>query len=429
MRRLLPTALLVLAIVVVIPSSAGAVTYGLGDSAGAFAGCIAGGASCCADTAGTCSRGSITGFYDNPTFRALANPQSVHRISEIRVFVPYDSLAEWNGSTTAPGCVFSQVLDHHWYDGAGRFHPPGESWDDLRASLIEAHADGLAPVVAIAGYSSPAARPAWDPPAPDPTTIAGYWELRCGVQGILGAVSRLPAADEPHIWEAFNEPDGVPVYNGPGQIGPSACQPSLAGAAGAAGVAGLAGVDGAAKAACDYVLVSGEIHAFAGHAADTVVAGALSQPSIPYLAAYAAELNSRLAGAEFPTTWSVHDYGDVTSSYATVGVTALSAFDSALKSVTGGRAGDLWVTEAGTELTDPVPDSDCPVVPGGPGAVAGGAGAVAGGVGAATGGTGAAASGAGTLGACVNGNTARQALAADAFFALPQAGVAVPITH
>jgi hypothetical protein len=29
----------------------------------------------------------------------------------------------------------------------------------------------------------------------------------------------------------------------------------------------------------------------------------------------------------------------------------------------------------------------------------------------------------------VNGNAARQALAADAFFALPQAGVAVPITH
>ena len=150
------------------------------------------------------------------------------------------------------------VLDHPWDDPAGRFHPPGESWNDLRASLIEAHADGLTPVVAITGYASPAAQPPWDPAGPDATTVAGWWTLHCGVQGILDAVGRLPAADRPHIWEAFNEPDVLPVYNGPGAAGAGACRVAAAGAP---------VVHGAAKAACVYALVADQIHAFAGRAA------------------------------------------------------------------------------------------------------------------------------------------------------------------
>jgi hypothetical protein len=396
MRRTVRSALLVAAVVLVIPSSAGAATYGLGDSAGAFAHCVTGGAVCCNDPTGTCPAGAVTGFSTNPLFRALTSPASAHRITEARFFVPYDALEQWNGSTTSPGCVFSQVLDHPWYDPASRFHPPGESWDDLRASLIEAHADGLTPVVAITGYASPGARPPWDPAGPDPTTVAGWWALHCGVQGILDAVSRLPAADQPHIWEAFNEPDILPVYNGPGAIGAGACRaPAAAGAE----------IDGAAKAACVYALVADQIHAFAGRAADTVIAGTLALPSVPYLAAYARQLASSLGPAQYPTIWSVHDYGDVTGSYAGVDLKPLSAFDSALRADTAGRAAQLWVTEAGTELTDPVPAPQCqPAMAPPPGRT-------------------------GTVGACVDGDAAAQALSADGFFALPDAGTAVPITH
>jgi hypothetical protein len=396
MRRTVCSALLVAAIVLVIPSSAGSVTYGLGDSSGAFAHCLAGGTACCIDHTGTCPEGTVTGFWANPLFRALTSPASQHRITETRFFVPYDALEQWNGSVTSPGCVFSDVLDRPWYDAAGRFHRSGESWDDLRASLIEAHADGLTPVVAITGYASPAARPSWDAAGPDPTTAPGWWALHCGVQGILDAVSRLPVADQPHIWEAFNEPDILPVYNGRGAIGPGACRVTAT---------GTPVVDGAAKAACVYGLVSRQIHAFAGRAADTVIAGTLAQPALAYLAAYASQLGSMLAPAEYPAVWSVHDYGDVTDSYPTIDVSPLSAFDSALRTDTAGRATALWVTEAGTELTDQVPAPQCqPAVAPPPGRT-------------------------GTLGACVDGNAAAQTLAADAFFALPEAGAAVPITH
>ncbi|HZE04652.1 MAG TPA: hypothetical protein VE127_05470, partial [Solirubrobacteraceae bacterium] len=229
-RRMLlvVVALLLLA----VPSRAGAVTYGLGDASGTFAHCIPGASACCNDQLGTCAAGAIGGYYDNSLFRALTGPASAHQITEVRLFVQYDALSEWNGSLTAPGCDFSRVVNAPWTDAAGRVHPAGQSWNDLRASLIEAHADGLIPVVSIAGYPGPAARPAWDQAAPDPTTVAGYWELRCGVRGILSAVSRLPAAYQPHIWEAFNEPDAVPVYNGPGAIGPGACAVSPAGSPG-----------------------------------------------------------------------------------------------------------------------------------------------------------------------------------------------------
>ena len=389
MLRPLRTALLALVIALVAPAAASAVSYGLGDASGAFARCVAGAAPCCENVGIDCPASAVAGYWSNPLFRQLTGAASRHRITEARFFVAYDAVEEFNGSTTSPGCRFSRALTERWTDAAGRLHHAGQSESDLRVSLIEAHADGLIPVVAIAGYI-PTAMPAWDQPAPDPTTLAGYWEYRCGVQGILDAVSRLPAADQPHIWEAMNEPDGFPVYNGDAQGPKTSCSVALNGAA-----------DGAAKAACDYVLSAAEIHHFAGHAADTVIAGAFSHPSPVYLADYAALIRTQLPGALSPSTWSVHDYGDVTDAFAGPVFTALSAFDQALATDAGGGARDLWVTEAGTELTDPAVSENCPQAPGVPV----------------------------TLGACVSGQPARQATAAADFFALPTAGVAVPITH
>jgi hypothetical protein len=398
MGRALRTALLVCALAFGLAAPAGAtvstpaITYGLGDAPGAFAHCVDDRFPCCEDPASVCLAGSVGGYYDQPAFQALTTPASRHRIGQVRFFVDYDAVQEFNGSTTSPGCEYSRALLHGWYDPAGRWHPPGQSLNDLVASLIEAGNDRLTAMVAIAGYENPSAKPPWDQTAPDPTTPAGYWEYRCGVQGILDAVSRLPPGDQPHIWEAFNEPDAAAMFNGPGRIGPGACDVRPA---------GEVGVDGAAKAACEYAIADDEIRHFAGHGSDTVIAGTFGQPSVPYLAAYAAQLRSTLPEAEFPATWSVHDYRDVTASFGAALLSGLEAFDEALRADTGGGARALWITEAGVELTDPATFGGCAPAPGLPE----------------------------TLGACVDGRSARQAVAAANFFALPEAGVAVPITH
>jgi hypothetical protein len=367
-----------------LPASAGAVTYGLGDAPGTFAHCLS------PSGPGTCP-GAIGGYYAGAAFRQLAAPASQHPVSEVRLFVAYDAVEEYNGSPASPCCTLSRVAQQSWSDGAGRVHPAAESWDDLRAGLLAARADGLTPMVSIAGYGSPNAMPAWDQPVPDPTTVAGWWEYYCGVQGALNAASKLPAADRPHIWEAINEPDGFGIYNG----NPDSTDESCA-------VAPASQIAGAAKAACAYILASREIHRFADHAGDTVIAGVFTHPSTGYLKPYAALLSAQLPGATFPGTWSVHDYGDVTASYDEPVATHLTLFDQALATDTQGAAHDLWVTEAGTLLTDRTVAGHCPA-----------AGVDA----------------AGTLGACVNGQVVRQAAATTGFFDLPAAGTAVPITH
>jgi hypothetical protein len=211
------------------------------------------------------------------------------------------------------------------------------------------------------------------------------------VQGIINSVDQLPAAEQPHIWEAMNEPDILPVYNGNSGDTDTSCNPDLEGA-----------VDGAAKGACDYVIGSQVIHAAAGHLTDTVVAGVFSRPTSSYLADYEALLSSQLPQSSQPDAWSVHDYADVTSSYAGPVRSALAGFDQALGAVTHGSALDLWVTEAGTRLVDSFEPGPCPA---------------------------AWPDRAGSLGACVNGQPARQGNAAAGFLDLPLAGTAVPITH
>jgi hypothetical protein len=374
-----------LAVCACLATSASAETYGLGDAPGPFAHCTI------AATPGSCPASATDGYYTDPNFRALTGPASAHRITQVRLFVAYDAIEEYNGSPTSPGCTLSRVAQQSWRDGAGRLHGAGESWNDLQAGLLAARADGLAPVVSIAGYGSPEATPSWDQPVPDTTTPAGWWEYRCGVEGVLNAVNRLPAADRPHIWEAVNEPDSFSIYNGNADSTDESCA-----------VVPVSDIAGAAKAACAYILAEHEIQHFAGHASDTVIAGVFTHPNTAYLKPYAALLAAQRPGALYPATWAVHDYDDVTASYARPVPVHLRAFDQALAADSGGGARDLWVTETGTLLTSHLVTGDCPAV----------------GVDAA-----------GTLGACVNGDGARQANDAVGFFNLPAAGTAVPITH
>jgi hypothetical protein len=366
------------------------VTYGIGDAPGWFARCIPTDPACCAPEAGTCLLSRTEGYFDGPRFLALTTPASAHRVRDVRLFVEYDAVQEWNGSSTAPGCVASRVLDGSWNDVYGA-QPAGESVGELLAGVIEARADGLTPVVAIAGYPFGFARPSWDAPTPDPTTIGGYWEYRCGVQGILDALSRLPAWEQPHIWEPMNEPDGFSIFHGTDAPQASGCTPG-----------GRPQPDGAAKAACDEVVASQVIHGFADHHGDTVMAGTFEHLDPGYLKVYAAQIGREMTGDAYPRTWSVHDYRDVDQAWDGTRASDLATFDRALARDTGERARSLWITEAATVLTSHVRLGACPAV----------------GVDAS-----------GTLGACVNGSPARQARAAAAFFALPRVASAVPITH
>jgi hypothetical protein len=53
-------------------------------------------------------------------------------------------------------------------------------------------------------------------------------------------------------------------------------------------------ISGPAKAACTYLLGAWEIHRFADHAGDTVIAGAFTHADDAYLKAYAALLAARV---------------------------------------------------------------------------------------------------------------------------------------
>jgi hypothetical protein len=368
-----------------VPAAASAETYGLGDAPGTLARCTI------AAAPGSCLTAAIGGYYDDPSFRALTSPASAHRITQVRLFVSYDAVEEYNGSPTAPGCTLSRVAQQSWRDGAGRDHGAGQSWNDLQAGLLAARADDLEPVVSISGYGSPNAAPSWNEPVPDTTTVAGWWEYHCGVQGVLNAVSKLPAADRPHIWEPVNEPDSFSIYKGNESSADESCA-----------VVPVSDISGPAKAACAYIVAANQIHQFAGHANDTVIAGVFTHPDTAYLRAYALLLAAQMPGAMYPATWAVHDYDDVTVSYDHPVAAGLRRFDRALADDSGGGARDLWVTEAGTLLTNHRVAGDCPA-----------AGVDA----------------PGPLGACVNGQAPRQASDAAGFFALPAAGAAVPITH
>jgi hypothetical protein len=373
-------------------TAAAGVTYGIGDAQGEFAGCASGVAHCCSSRRAHCPLSQLHGFFDNPLFLRLITPASAHRIRDVRLFVDYDAVEQWNGSTTAPGCEYSRTIDQPYYDLADGWHTPGQSISDLVAGVIEARDEGLTPVVSIEGFNYSVATPPGDIPFPDPTTTAGYWAYRCGLLGILGVLSRLPAWEQPHAWEPLNEPEGFRIFRSADGREASSCAVSETGQP-----------NGPAKAACAEVIASRLIHRYAHHARDAVIAGTFKHPYPSYLAPYVAQLKRELPGDAFPTTWSVHDYPEVTGGYAGARPgPQLASFDRALARDTGGRARSLWVSEAGTVLTSQLRGGDCPAIGNDP---------------------------AGTLGACIDGRADRQTADANSFFALPHVASAVPITH
>ena len=373
------------------PSATSRVVYGLSDAPGLFAQCTPTDPSCCPAGHAKCTKAGLQGYYDNPLFLKLTSPASAHRIRDVRLFVPYDAVSAWNGSTTRPGCTTSKIDAHAFKAPAGYVVPRGEAISQLIAGLTQARADGLTPLVTITGYPQLFDRPPGDVPMPDPTTIGGSSAFRCGLRGILGALSHLPAPDQPHVWEPLNEPETFPVFNGSGAAPATECK-----------VSARPEPDGPAKAACAQAVADRIIHATAGHGADTVIAGDFQHPYASYLAPFVSELQRQLPGHAFPATWSVHAYHEVSEGYTGARPTDVAGFDAALARDTHGRARSLWITEAASVLTSTYPGGGCPKA----------------GVDAAR-----------TLGACLNGQPRRQAASVSVFFALPHVAHAVPITH
>jgi hypothetical protein len=388
------------------PSAAEATTYGIADAEGTFASC--------SSYDYPCSAGSVGGYWSNAWFQLLYGSSSAHTLGSVRLFVDYDAVYAWNGSTTSPGCVYSNPLQYSWQDQSGSNHPAGQSWYDLFYGLQEAAADHLTPLVSIGGYGSIHAN-SWDPATPDPTTVSGYWQYYCGVAGIVSAINywnsngAIPAAGVPHEWEAFNEPDGTSTYNGNANSEDWNCDTSNNG-----------NVDGAGKAACDWIIAHNTIHAYSGHSTDTVAAGVFHAPSgatgscitYNYMCAYA---NMLVSQGYYPPTWAVHDYNDVTASTIN-GSThpLLKSFDSALYADTAQTASSIWVTEAATRLDDPDrtyngQGVNCAATPGDTD------------------------NNGGTLGACVDENAYAQTTAAQNFFTLPDVytygGAPIPVTQ
>ena len=77
---------------------------------------------CCYGDPTSCPAGGVTGFWNDPWFKALSSASSAHRVSFVRLFVSIDAVSQFNGSATTPGCGPSRVLQQSWYDTAGRLH-------------------------------------------------------------------------------------------------------------------------------------------------------------------------------------------------------------------------------------------------------------------------------------------------------------------
>jgi hypothetical protein len=414
-------ALAVAAAYLIASAPARAVTYGISDAQGQFATCPTSDDPCSSPT-------GVSGFWSSGAFTGLT--RGAHPLSGVRFPVKYDAVSTWNGSN---GCTLSNPYRYPYLDQGGRSHPASQSWYDLLYGLQAAYADGLHPLIVIVGYTAGDAVKSYtgtsargDPGEPDPTTSAGYWDYYCGVKGILdGIAAHLPTPQWPHLWEAWNEPDGGCTYRN-NDCSASTCaqinqvasnrdgehRNLTCSATGGHQATCAVGSDdgGAAKAACLWIVADNTIARAYGHAGDTVAAGTFSWPSTGYLAPYVELLASE---GYRPVTYSVHDYGDPTAS-GWLGISRtdqLSAFDAALGADTaaaGASAGQLWVTESGVDLTDRdrrYGRFDSIPCTGGSGAIR-----------------------SNTLGACIDGNQEAQVRGAQGFFDLQNVTGGPPVT-
>lgn len=387
--------------VLAMPARAAAVSYGIADAP----------SSCAVWGANSCNSWGY-GFASYSGGGAFSQLKNSLPLGYVRFFAPYDSVYV---ADAAGACRWSSDYTSHrsiqYPDGGG----PGSAWFRLAQEIRDAQAAGLQPLVALTTATSAGQQLDGVPATPDPTaggpggpsavTTAAGQDYACGVQGLTYQTQARGLAVEE--WEAWNEPDASPAYNGALDNAcaslPNSCGGIYAPGNGLCGSTGYTRC-GPLEAAGLYAILSSTVQRWQssyGWPLPAVAAGTLSWPTTEYLNAYLNQLTTVLG--QWPEFLSYHAYGDVTS--------ARSAQSYALAKdifntyADAGRAQpSIWITESGVVLTDSDRSYDFKAIDCDNGE----------------------ADDTGTLAACVDGNPTAQRTDADQFLNLAGNGAYVP---
>lgn len=332
------------------PPLASAVSFGTGDAP----------SHCASWAANSCQSWSygFASYYTGPAFTELRQGLPLHYV---RLFAPYD--ASYDATPSGQSCQVSYDYSSHksslYPNGGG----PGSAWFTLAQEIRDAHAVGLTPLVALTGATSDGQQHDGIPATPDPTaassagpnavtTLAGA-DYKCAVLGLtyLTHIRGLTVGE----WEAWNEPDGSPAFNG-ALVGACGSAPNNCGGVYEPG-AGLCGSStytqcGPLEAAGLYADLQAALaywNAKLHWAPAPVGAATLSWPSIGYFNAYLNQLTTVIG--QWPQYVSFHAYADVTSG----GHAQSLAFTKDLYnlfSTAGKPQPSLWISDTGIVLTD-----------------------------------------------------------------------------
>lgn len=387
------------------PAVASALSFGISDAPSA---CGSWGANSC----NSWSYG-FASYYNGPTGAAFTTLRQNLPLTYVRLFAPYDAVDDANPSTSA--CRNSYDYLSHTSSSYPNGGGPGSAWFRLVREVKDAKAVGLTPLIVLSTATADSQRQDGIPATPDPTaagstaansvtTLAGR-DYSCGVQGLGRLIhsQNLLAVE----WEAWNEPDGSPAYNG-ALTGACTSLPNACGGIYQASN-GLCGSTtytqcGPLEAAGLYEIMRGVFSRWStqyGWPVPPIAAATLSWPSTGYFNAYLNQLTT-VVGL-WPSYISFHSYADVTSGghvqSSNFTKDVYNHFNSA-----GQPQPPLWITETGVVLTDGDRNYN----------------------GAAVSCTNAEADDASTLGACVDGNLAAQQAGAGDFLNLPVSGAYSP---
>jgi hypothetical protein len=342
----------------IVPEVASAVSYGIADASSS---CSSWGASSCNTWGyGFASYSSATGLPAGKQ-SAFTRLRTNLPLQYVRLSVPYDSVYEVDPSTG--GCRWAYDYTSHTSSQYPNGGGPGSAWYRLVEEVKDAHTIGLTPLVVLTQATSAGQLHNGDPATPDltaaaasgpnaTTTVAGE-AYDCGVSGLtyLSHVDGLAVGE----WEAWNEPDASPAYNGALN---NACGslPNNCGGIYDQGT-GLCGSStytqcGPLEAADMYAALSsalGQLQTKYGWPVPPIAAGTFAWPSVGYFNAYIKQLTSVIG--QWPAYWSYHDYADVTSGSYTQSYGFTKDLHNTYANA-GKAQASAWISEAGIVLTD-----------------------------------------------------------------------------
>jgi hypothetical protein len=279
----------------------------------------------------------------------------------VRLFAPYDAVYDANPTTQA--CRSSYDYASHTSSQYPTGGGPGSAWFRLVQEITDARAVGLTPLIALTNATADDQQQDGVPSTPDPTaassagpaattTLAGA-DYSCGVQGLTYFlhVKGLPVGE----WEAWNEPDGAPVYNGALSNACGAAPNSCAGVYDTG--TGLCGSTtysqcGPLEAAGLYADLANTLsrwNALYGWPIPPLAAGTLSWGSVGYFNAYFKQLTTVIG--QWPEYVSFHDYADVTSGGSAQSYNFTNDIFNQFSDA-GKPQPSVWISEAGIVLTD-----------------------------------------------------------------------------